>query len=64
MRDLASRPNYRVPWSQLDLDRLAQLLADGSSIAQIADELGRTQESVRTRARKARMSRVRHGHQA
>ena len=61
MRDLASRPNYRVAWSQLDLDRLAQMLADGSSIAQIADELGRTQEAVRTQARKVGLAQHRRG---
>jgi hypothetical protein len=53
MQRLSDRPNYRGPWSQDDLDRLAEMIAAGSDVPEIADSMGRTQEAIRNRASKS-----------
>ena len=50
MRHVYERPNYRSPWTADDISRLADLLATGNTIRDIADVMGRSQEAVRNRA--------------
>ena len=42
-----------MPWEEGDLRQLAELIADGKPIKEIALEMGRTQEAVRNRAWKS-----------
>ena len=51
--NLSDQPNYRMPWEEGDLRQLAELIADGKPIKEIALEMGRTQEAVRNRAWKS-----------
>ena len=47
----ASLDNHARPWNADDIDRMAELLALGRPIRDVAIELGRSQEAVRTKAR-------------
>ena len=40
----------RSPWTAEDIDRLCELMARRRPVREIAAELGRTQEAVRTKA--------------
>jgi hypothetical protein len=53
MPNLTDKPNYRVLWSQEDLARMADMLAGGHTIPEIAKVMGRSQEAVRNRATSA-----------
>ena len=44
-------PSHTRPWNADDIDQMAELLALGHSIPEVAAKLGRTQEAVRNRAR-------------
>ena len=50
MRLVSDRSNYRNPWTAGDIARLTEMLAGGSTIRDIADVMGRSQEAVRNRA--------------
>ncbi|WP_162888144.1 hypothetical protein [Sphingomonas mesophila] len=52
LRPLIGRPveRNRAPWTADDIDRLCELMARRRPIREIAAELGRTQEAVRTKA--------------
>lgn len=52
LRGYPSRPaRHREAWNAEDLRKLRQLVDAGSSLTDIARQLGRTQETCRTRAR-------------
>lgn len=52
LRGYPSRPaRHREAWNAEDLRKLRQLANAGSSLTDIARQLGRTQETCRTRAR-------------
>lgn len=53
MPNLIDKPNYRVAWSQADLARMADMLASGGTIPEIAKAMGRSQEAVRNKATNA-----------
>ena len=44
------RRNHTKPWLAEDVDQLAALIGAGCSIPEMADQLGRSQEAVRTKA--------------
>ena len=48
--NLKVRSNRGAPWSEDDLKRLAALIAQRKTIADIANVMGRTQEGVRGKA--------------
>ena len=50
MRHVYDRANYRAPWTSDDLARLGDLIAGGTTIPDIANMMGRSQEAVRCRA--------------
>jgi transposase-like protein len=54
--DLTTKPNYRQPWSDEDLAQMVEMLRGGRSIRNIAGSLGRSQDAVRFRAAKKRLS--------
>ena len=45
-----NRCNHTKPWLAEDIDQLAELIGAGRSIPEMADQLGRSQEAVRTKA--------------
>ena len=47
---MLDRPNNRQPWHADEIEKLLLLLANDVPIAQIARDLGRTQEAARRKA--------------
>jgi predicted transcriptional regulator len=50
MHRLTDRANFKSPWTDELLNQLAEMLAAGRTIPEIAKEMGRSQEAVRGKA--------------
>jgi len=50
MSRLTDRPNFKAPWAADQVAELTGLLAEGKTIPEIAEAMGRSQEAVRGKA--------------